>query len=425
MRIETQPLYTFVVMKAFELARIEVQRSSSHVGDRLEGERHRTLLGTAVNNKDHHLMKLLLDNGAIPNDHSWPPASTYLALAIEKEHPLMVRTLIDGGAGPICAVPGNLMVQHSLQYALQKSHCDQDVIDCILSRAPYLYETEWPEVLTEALFVSHDRGYHSTESSLLGRLKAVVNDLVQSKWSATAHTCGDAFVAACGHGELALIQILMDGVNLTRSEKNATAFEAAIKNGHIEAVRLLLNHGIMVNLPVDGIATTAITIASERGHEEIVSLLLGHGACWNNAIFSAARIGHAKIVQMLLDFGADPNTRGDYYISFDEDDEDPRYFQRRSTTLHMAVSSGNEEVVRILLNETRTDVDALDENGEHALFLAVTRDYIECVRLLLGAEIALEHLNNAAAIAAFEERHEVLAMLLAKGATLQDESSQA
>jgi ankyrin repeat protein len=71
----------------------------------------------------------------------------------------------------------------------------------------------------------------------------------------------------------------MDNVDLRRSEKYAVAFEAAIKNGHVEAVRLLLNNEIMVDLPLDGIGTAAISIASERGHEEIVRLLLEHGAC--------------------------------------------------------------------------------------------------------------------------------------------------
>jgi hypothetical protein len=279
MSIETQPLYTFVAMGAFELARIEIQKSSSRIEDRLKGEHHRTLLCAAVDNEDHSTMNLLLDNGAVPNDHSRPPASSCLALAIEKKDSLMVRTLIDNGAGPICAVPGIPMVQYSLQYALQEFYSDQSVIDCILSRAPYSDETGWLEVLTEALFISRDRGYQSTESSLLARLKAAINELARSSFLATVATCGDAFVAACGHGELALVRTLMDNVDMRRSEKYVMAFEAAMKNGHIETVRLLLNNGIMADLPVDGIGTAATSIASERGHEGIVRLLLEHGAC--------------------------------------------------------------------------------------------------------------------------------------------------
>lgn len=49
----------------------------------------------------------------------------------------------------------------------------------------------------------------------------------------------------------------------------------------------------------------------------------------------------------------------------------------------MAVRSGNEEVVRILLNDTRTDVDALDEYSEHALVLAAVWDYVECAHVLV------------------------------------------
>jgi hypothetical protein len=131
---------------------------------------------------------------------------------------------------------------------------------------------------------------------------------------------------------------------------------------------------------------------------------------------------------MLLDHGADPNARGDYDLSrveYEVDPQyDPQYVQRWSTTLHMAVRSRNEEVVRILLSDIRTDVDALDEYGEHALVSAAVWDYVECARVLLGATIALGHLNNAAAMAAFANHHQLLTMLLAKGATLHDESSQ-
>lgn len=70
-RIEVgaQPLYTFVTLKALELARVEIQNNSSHVESRLEGEHHPTLLDVAIANKDQRMMELLQSNGAVPNDH--------------------------------------------------------------------------------------------------------------------------------------------------------------------------------------------------------------------------------------------------------------------------------------------------------------------------------------------------------------------
>lgn len=105
MKVETQPLYTFVAMKALELARIEIQIASSHVESRLEGEDCLSLLDAAVSNKDHRMMDILFENGAVANDHHCPPASSYLFRAIRIDDPTMVRTLIDHGAGPMCVDP--------------------------------------------------------------------------------------------------------------------------------------------------------------------------------------------------------------------------------------------------------------------------------------------------------------------------------
>jgi ankyrin repeat protein len=89
--------------------------------------------------------------------------------------------------------------------------------------------------------------------------------------------------------------------------KNASA------GGHIEIVRLLLEHGADPNLPEEGIAPHghALYSAVSNGHYDIVRLLLEHGAYPNpevessaDAVWIAIRRGDVRMLQLLASYGA-------------------------------------------------------------------------------------------------------------------------
>lgn len=418
MRVETQSLYTFVAMEALELARVEIQNSSSHVENRLEGERYPTLLGATVDNGDRCMMDLLLRNGAVPNDSSWPPASSCLSLAIKKRDLAMVRTLVEWGAGPTCIVLGEPMFVESLHYALNESHCDQEVVAFLLTRAPYSLLTHWPEVLTETLFVSRHHGYHSIERLLLRRMHLLVDELASPKASVTVEDLDNLFVAACGYGNLSLVNNLIEHGILRASSKIDQAFDAASRNGYQDVVRILLERGVEVDMRLDGLGTTALIVASRKGHTNLVQLLLHYGAevpRWCTALHSAARNGHVAIVKMLLDAGADPNTRCNHSKAYSRLHRE--YRTQWDTTLHLAVRCESAETVRMLLDHPGFDDNVLDADGDHAIITASMWGYVDCVQLLLEREIPLEHLNVAAKVAWTVHSAEIVDMLLAKGAT--------
>ena len=360
------------------------------------------------------MMELLLNNGAVPNDYSSPPASSCLSLAIEMMNPTMVRTLIDHGAGPFCTEVDDLEEPEfvdSLRYALDHPSCNQEVLECLLTRAPYSLMPHWSEFLIETPSISRNRGYTSIEELLLRRMKLLVNNFTSSKVSTTITELDDVFVAACVCRQLALVKVLIEQNILQVSKKTAQAFEAAVRSGCDEVVRTLLDSGVEVDVRLDDLGKTALVVASEKGHASIVSLLLHHGAevphrC--SALFLAARGGHAAMVQMLLDAGAHPNTCHDY------PDVDPQW----STALHIAARSGSAETVRVLLDHVSIVADALDGQGEHALCTASMRGHIDCVKLPSERNVPLEHLNSATMMAGDKCFHEIVDMLFTKGATV-------
>jgi ankyrin repeat protein len=92
----------------------------------------------------------------------------------------------------------------------------------------------------------------------------------------------------------------------------------AAKEGHAEAVSLLLEHSADVNAK-DGTGKAPLIWAAFQGHADIVKLLLDHGAdvdsvdesnsaaAGNTALHFACLKDHIEVVKVLLDHGAQVN----------------------------------------------------------------------------------------------------------------------
>ena len=83
--------------------------------------------------------------------------------------------------------------------------------------------------------------------------------------------------------------------------------------GHIEIVKLLLEHGADPNLPEEGIAPRghALYSAVANGHFDIAKLLLEHGAHPNAEVESSADTvsraimnGDKRMIELLSSYGA-------------------------------------------------------------------------------------------------------------------------
>jgi hypothetical protein len=134
--------------------------------------------------------------------------------------------------------------------------------------------------------------------------------------------------------QLPLIDLLCDHGADPNSAARTTALE-----GELEAVQALIRRGARVDLP----------IAAALGRVEDVRRLLpaAHSEDRHLVLALASQYGHVEIVGLLLDAGEDPNRYN------------PVGSHSHATPLHQAAGSGNEKLVRFLV-ERGARVDLKD-----------------------------------------------------------------
>ena len=114
----------------------------------------------------------------------------------------------------------------------------------------------------------------------------------------------------------------------------------------------------------------------------------------------------STVVDVLLPRGADPTLRG----------------KNGSMPLHLAARRGNEEIVKVLLDQPSVHVDAKDSSGKTALHLACSEGHRNVCQILLnfGANITEISADKMTPLhCAILNRHsEVATMILNRGKTL-------
>jgi ankyrin repeat protein len=171
------------------------------------------------------------------------------------------------------------------------------------------------------------------------------------------------------------------------------SFIAAVRDGQTETVRRFLRAGMSADTR-DAETRTALMWAADLGHDEIVATLLDARAAVNagirpahlinipfwtgrrenermNALMFAIRARHAGIVRRLIAAGADLKV------------QDPR---GSSGMVDLAIMSGDREMVRMLL-EAGAALDARDNTGRTALFVAAQTGDPEMVRMVLARRV--------------------------------------
>jgi len=224
-----------------------------------------------------------------------------------------------------------------------------------------------------------------------------------------------------------------------RSKGGVTALMLAADD--TEKVRLLLSKGAEVNA-VSKQGHTALDIAASReGSLEAIKLLLDHGAdlSLGNSLGPAARIGDLRVMKLLLEKGADPNgikslggpppssakRTAERNKALETSPVSPIQFFRvgaGGTPLMFAALARNTDVVKLLLEKGANPNARTKDLGSCALIFAAAAGDPATVRLLVekGAEVNVRHESGYTALmyaAASENTDpEMIKVLLAHGA---------
>jgi len=159
-------------------------------------------------------------------------------------------------------------------------------------------------------------------------------------------------VAAKSNALLVAELLINSGANVNQKVEGFTALDYAIEAKSFEIVRLLLEHGAIVNPVAQNaeVPNNPLEEAVDSNDPQIVKLLIEKGANVRDSslpLFSAAYSNSVEIAKILVENGADLN----------EATTDGR------TPLMIAVEQGSYEMVRFLL-EKGADVSRKDSHGD-------------------------------------------------------------
>lgn len=259
-------------------------------------------------------------------------------------------------------------------------------------------------------------------------------------------------LAACRRGFPEVVRHLLDaGADFRFRVDKASAMMCAVKAGHIEIVRLLLNKEKEVNPAKDIAHFDAALVACTRGYKDIVNLILAQSKGTNvnddngyprstlTLLQEAATRGHDGLVRLLLDLGAEIDREGGWYGTairaaaleghfpvvktlLDRGANPMLHGGSPGSALIAAISFDRHRIVDLLLQSELTDVNYNEGMPGSALQSAASKGKLEFVRKLLqsGARVNAEGgLYHSALQAACARGHDAIVdVLLDHGATV-------
>ena len=311
-------------------------------------------LHLAARNNQIETLRLLLDHGA-DIEVSDLDGMTPLMVAIERKSFTVVRELVSRGA--------NVMAEDSQnQIPFQKVHWSSSIpflqylvaAGTVLKRR-HLFDTsrlmrrivddndlQTGQWLFESALKDLDRtlipsnllllaARHEAEESLY-----FVNQLLDcgADVNSTEQFSGEsALHAACGRGTLSCIKVLLEhGIDVNiRNQEGMVALHLAAKSGDDEVVKALITNKPALNVQ-DSTGLSPLLAAIDRDNTSTALLLLQHGADVNfqdsngmTALHWASARGDLEIVQKLMEHKASAGCKSLCTLVMKPDDRDPSW----------------------------------------------------------------------------------------------------
>ncbi|KAJ3318151.1 hypothetical protein HDV06_000780 [Boothiomyces sp. JEL0866] len=302
-----------------------------------------------------------------------------------------------------------------LGYILHK-HCDfSDLVD-LLFRVIETNDLNFVKELIGCVDITVENNYAIRQACLFGYYDMV--KLLLENGADPSDYNNDALFSATQTGSLEIVELLLRDPRVDPSDMDSIAFRNACSNGHYEIVKTFVRDG-RTNFEADnnfglGIACEhgfvdivrllvdicdpadndyyAFKAAIENGHLEILQLMLKQKDYDFDLVGFATTHNQTKIVEYLLSYGIDP-TKNDCYslrhavkhqqieifkLLLKDNRVDPRI--RKNYPIGKACELGNMEMVQMLLQR---DIDPYDEDY-YALKASYINKHFHIVNLLLN-----------------------------------------
>jgi ankyrin repeat protein len=363
-------------------------------------------LSVAASNGNLDLVRLLVQHGAIVDAGKEADRRTPLINASARGHSEVVRYLISRGADVNAkgGVITPLLAAFSGRYSSFNNPRDiEETIYVLLENGADInvQDESWMKTRQTPLMYAVMQGDAALVKVLLS--KGARLDL-QNKENETALSLakknGLEYIAQLLEkpdrvSKEALKQVVSTGNHLF----------VAVKQGHINQVKTLINGGADVDLRAPG-GDTPLIVAADENKLEIVRLLLHLGADVNaingandTALIRASIKGHTSVVKELLKARADVNVKnaakGDALIYGVMSKKtqvigsllkagartNDRYDDEK-TALIIVAEHGHADIAGLLLAH-KADANAVDKDERTALMIASKKGNIELVRMLL------------------------------------------
>ncbi|XP_033110730.1 ankyrin repeat and SOCS box protein 7-like [Anneissia japonica] len=185
----------------------------------------------------------------------------------------------------------------------------------------------------------------------------------------------------------------------------------AVATGNIHKVQMLLLEGSSPNT-VDSNGWTLLHLAASRGTDRVLRILLQYGGNPEikdriggfTCLHYAAMHGRTRLARMLLEVTRDKF----HFIDTPSNDG--------WTSLHVAAHYGRDSFVKTLLH-FRASVDPLSTKSTTPLQLAVIKQKLNCVRILIGAKACINvQCGFPLRYAIIKGYHKTVELLLNEGA---------
>ncbi|MEE9543083.1 MAG: ankyrin repeat domain-containing protein [Thermodesulfobacteriota bacterium] len=454
MKIKITAVLVFLLLASFlTVPQTHAERSSAVDEVSKRNKKFYEAIDNGKTSKLTYLLKKGVDINAI--DYKNVDGFTPLTYAVKNSDARIIAYLITNGADVNIV---NRDGWSPLMYAANV--CNDDIVNALLKEGAEVNYTvsEGGDTGWSAFYLSTRNNCTSTSDKLVKNhakvIPSLLQHLVDEKRDAISYILdhlpfSDVLVGSdpiliylTKLGKTGLVRKVVHkgaDVNLVNSRKGWPALMFAVRDGHHEIVRILINNGALVNFE-DQDKKSPMFLAAHYNHVDIGDLLLENYADTDKPFLMAETI---KMMDFLVERGGDVNSKDKdgltpvIMAARDGKIDTLRYLIEESgdvklktntgvTALHYAAEHSFDGICKLLI-AYGANVDAMDDKGNTVLMSAVAYGHKDIVILLLQNSVNIHAKDNSGTTplmhASSNGHAEIAELLIKKGASVHDKDN--